>query len=145
MGICLTKSKGASYIQGLRDWREKLKDKSWKGVSYENFCQNINLNLGGYFICSQQISKYFINQGYGNIINIASIYGVVAPRFELYENAKMTMPVEYAVIKTYRNFHFSWFCYRIKLFLSFWYSINFRIQGRLNEKNMLWNYMQTSL
>jgi NAD(P)-dependent dehydrogenase (short-subunit alcohol dehydrogenase family) len=69
-------------------------------VSYESFCQNINLNLGGYFLCSQQISKYFIKQGHGNIINIASIYGVVAPKFELYENTKMSMPVEYAVIKS---------------------------------------------
>jgi len=69
-------------------------------VSYESFCQNIDFNLGGYFLCSQQISKYFIKQGHGNIINIASIYGVVAPRFELYGNTKVNMPVEYAVIKS---------------------------------------------
>ena len=59
----------------------------------------MNLNLGGYFLTSQQFASYFLQQGHGNIINIASIYGVVAPKFELYENTEMTMPVEYAVIK----------------------------------------------
>jgi NAD(P)-dependent dehydrogenase (short-subunit alcohol dehydrogenase family) len=39
-------------------------------------------------------------QGYGNIINISSVYGVIPPKFELYEKTSMTMPVEYAVIKS---------------------------------------------
>jgi NAD(P)-dependent dehydrogenase (short-subunit alcohol dehydrogenase family) len=69
-------------------------------VTYDDFCGNINLNLGGYFLTSQQFSKYFSKQGHGNIINIASIYGVIPPRFELYEGTTMTMPVEYAVIKS---------------------------------------------
>jgi len=33
-------------------------------------------------------------------VNIASIYGVIAPRFEIYQGTKMTTPVEYAVIKS---------------------------------------------
>lgn len=69
-------------------------------VSYVDFCENISLNLGGYFLASQQFAKFFYEQGYGNIVNIASIYGVIAPRFEIYENTIMTMPVEYAVIKS---------------------------------------------
>ncbi|KTD01469.1 oxidoreductase [Legionella feeleii] len=69
-------------------------------VEYSDFCENVNLNLGGYFLTSQQFAAYFMQQGYGNIINIASIYGVVAPKFEIYENTAMTMPVEYAVIKS---------------------------------------------
>ena len=69
-------------------------------VEYDDFCQNLNMNLGGYFLTSQQLAKYFINQGYGNIINIASVYGVIAPKLELYENTEMTMPVEYAAIKS---------------------------------------------
>ena len=48
---------------------------------------------------SQQFAEYFKVQGYGNIVNISSIYGVVAPKFEIYENTVMTMPVEYAAIK----------------------------------------------
>jgi len=69
-------------------------------VEYEDFVENIGLNLGGYFTTSQQFSKYFKTQGYGNIINISSIYGVIAPKFEVYENTPMTMPVEYAAIKS---------------------------------------------
>ncbi|MCK5536845.1 MAG: SDR family NAD(P)-dependent oxidoreductase, partial [Bacteroidales bacterium] len=69
-------------------------------VEYEDFCQIVDLNLGGYFVTSQQFAKYFQKQGYGNIINISSIYGVVAPRFEIYEGTKMTTPIEYAAIKS---------------------------------------------
>ncbi|MBT8763515.1 SDR family oxidoreductase [Desulfohalobiaceae bacterium Ax17] len=74
--------------------------KIFEEVEYKDFCENINLHLGGYFLTSQQFALYFKNQGYGNIINIASIYGVVPPRFEIYEGTNMTMPVEYACIKS---------------------------------------------
>jgi NAD(P)-dependent dehydrogenase (short-subunit alcohol dehydrogenase family) len=74
--------------------------RKFEDVTYEDFCENINLNIGGYFLTSQQFIKYFKQQGFGNIVNISSIYGVVAPRFEIYENTPMTMPVEYAAIKS---------------------------------------------
>lgn len=69
-------------------------------VEHDDFVENIGLNLGGYFTTSQQFAQYFRKQGYGNIVNISSIYGVVAPKFEVYENTPMTMPVEYAAIKS---------------------------------------------
>jgi NAD(P)-dependent dehydrogenase (short-subunit alcohol dehydrogenase family) len=69
-------------------------------VEYADFCENLNLNIGGYFLTSQQLAIYFQKQGYGNIVNISSIYGVMAPKFEVYENTLMTMPVEYAAIKS---------------------------------------------
>ena len=69
-------------------------------VTHEDFCENISLNLGGMFLVCQKMAEYFQKQGYGNIINIASIYGVTAPKFEIYENTAMTMPVEYAAIKS---------------------------------------------
>jgi NAD(P)-dependent dehydrogenase (short-subunit alcohol dehydrogenase family) len=80
--------------------RNKNYGKDFFDIEYEDFVENMGLNVGGYFLASQQFGKYFKNQGYGNIINIASIYGAVAPRFEIYENTKMTMPVEYAAIKS---------------------------------------------
>jgi NAD(P)-dependent dehydrogenase (short-subunit alcohol dehydrogenase family) len=80
--------------------RNKNYGKKFEDVTYEDFCENLNINLGGYFLTSQQFINYFSNQGFGNIINISSIYGVIAPRFEIYENTVMTMPVEYAVIKS---------------------------------------------
>jgi len=69
-------------------------------VEYNDFVENTGLNLGGYFTASQQFALYFKKQGYGNIVNISSIYGVVAPKFEVYDNTPMTMPVEYAAIKS---------------------------------------------
>ena len=69
-------------------------------VTYKDFCENLDVHLGGYFLCMQQFSLFFKDQGYGNIINMSSIYGVIPPRFEVYENAAFTMPVEYAAIKS---------------------------------------------
>lgn len=80
--------------------RNKQYGRALMDVEYSDFCDNMNLNLGGYFLTSQQFAHYFMQQGYGNIVNIASIYGVVAPKFEIYNQTKMTMPVEYAVIKS---------------------------------------------
>ncbi|WP_419767369.1 oxidoreductase [Arcobacter sp.] len=80
--------------------RNKNYGRHFFDVEYEDFVQNLGLNLGGYFTSSQQFAQYFKKQGYGNIINISSIYGVVAPKFEVYDNTPMTMPVEYAAIKS---------------------------------------------
>jgi NAD(P)-dependent dehydrogenase (short-subunit alcohol dehydrogenase family) len=80
--------------------RNKNYGKHFFDVEYDDFVENLGLNLGGYFTTSQQFAKYFQTQSYGNIINISSIYGVVAPRFEIYEDTSMTTPVEYAAIKS---------------------------------------------
>lgn len=68
-------------------------------VTYDDFCENIGMHAGGYFLAMQQFTAYFRIQGHGNIINMSSIYGVIAPRFEVYQGTPMTMPVEYAAIK----------------------------------------------
>jgi NAD(P)-dependent dehydrogenase (short-subunit alcohol dehydrogenase family) len=72
----------------------------FEDVEYSDFCDNLGLNLGGLFLTSQQFAQHFQKQGHGNIINIASVYGVIAPKFEIYANTTMTMPVEYAAIKS---------------------------------------------
>jgi len=80
--------------------RNKNYAKHFFEVEYEDFVENLGLNLGGYFTTSQQFAKYFQKQKHGNIINISSIYGIVAPKFEVYEGTSMTTPVEYAAIKS---------------------------------------------
>lgn len=80
--------------------RNKNFGRKFEEVSYDDFCQNVSMHLGGYFLASQQFASYFRKQGHGSIINMASIYGVIAPRFGVYENTSMTMPVEYAAIKS---------------------------------------------
>lgn len=68
-------------------------------VTYEDFCENSNSHLGGYFLVMQQFAIHFRSNGGGSIVNMSSIYGVMAPRFEIYTDTAMTMPVEYAAIK----------------------------------------------
>ncbi|MDD2731850.1 MAG: oxidoreductase [Candidatus Pacebacteria bacterium] len=80
--------------------KNKNYGRKFEDVSYEDFCQNINMHLGGYFLISQKISKVMIKQNCGNIINIASIYGFTAPKFEIYKDTEKTMPVEYSAIKS---------------------------------------------
>lgn len=78
-----------------KNWGRKLEE-----VTYGDFCENVSLHLGGYFLVAQKFAMYFRTQGGGNIINLASIYGTMAPRFEVYAGTPMTMPVEYAAIKS---------------------------------------------
>lgn len=85
--------------------RTKNFGKGFEDTTYEDFCENVNLQLGGCFLLSQQLGIYFKKQGYGNIINISSIYGVVAPRFDIYGKAsfhgkRMTVSIEYTAIKS---------------------------------------------
>lgn len=74
--------------------------RKFEDVEYKDFCENVNLHLGGYFLLSQQGALFFKKQGFGNIINFASIYGVIAPKFDVYNETEMTMPVEYSAIKS---------------------------------------------
>jgi NAD(P)-dependent dehydrogenase (short-subunit alcohol dehydrogenase family) len=69
-------------------------------VTYADFCENTALHLGCYFLFMQQCAQYAANRKTPfSLVNIASIYGVIAPRFEIYEETAMTMPAEYAAIK----------------------------------------------
>lgn len=79
--------------------RNKNYGRKFEDVSYEDFCENLNVHLGGYFLMSQEVSRVMVQQNRGVIVNIASIYGFMAPRFDLYENTGFTSPVEYSAIK----------------------------------------------
>ncbi len=80
--------------------RNKSYGRKLEDVAYSDFCENVNTHLGGYFLVAQQFCLTFKEQGYGNVVNMSSIYGSMAPRFEIYEGTPMTMPVEYAAIKS---------------------------------------------
>lgn len=79
--------------------RNKNYGRKLENVTYEDFCENLEQHLGGYFLVSQKFGLYFKTHSCGNIVNISSIYGVMTPRFSLYEGTSMTMPIEYAAIK----------------------------------------------
>lgn len=70
-------------------------------VTYEDFTENLGLHLGGYFTFMQQCAAYSQEKcKQFSLVSMSSIYGVMAPRFEVYEGSNMTMPVEYAAIKS---------------------------------------------
>jgi NAD(P)-dependent dehydrogenase (short-subunit alcohol dehydrogenase family) len=71
----------------------------FEDVAYADFCENVSDHLGGTFLMCQKAYSYFKAQGHGNIVNIGSIYGSIAPRFDIYDGTPMTKEIEYAVAK----------------------------------------------
>lgn len=70
-------------------------------VSLESFNENISLNIGSSFAIMKYCALYFKKTKKPfSLVNISSIYGVVSPKFNIYENTSMTMPVEYSAIKS---------------------------------------------
>ena len=76
------------------DWGARCEN-----VSFDSWKINVNSHLGGYFLCCQKVAEQMKLQGGGAIVNFASIYGIVAPDFSIYEGIPMTMPVAYSAIK----------------------------------------------
>ena len=69
-------------------------------TDYKSFCESLNLHLGGYYQVTSKFIEYFMNKNIkGSIVSISSIYGKIAPRFELYEGTNMTNSLEYSVVK----------------------------------------------
>ena len=77
-----------------KDWGNKFED-----IPFDSWKKNIDWQLNSYFYMSQQIAMQMAKQQSGSIVNIASMYGVVAPDFTVYEGTNMTMPAGYAAIK----------------------------------------------
>lgn len=79
--------------------RNKNYGRKFEDVTYEDFCENLSSHLGGYFLMTKEVSRVMKEQKAGSIVLMGSIYGIVAPKFEIYDGTPMTMPVEYAAIK----------------------------------------------
>ncbi len=76
------------------DWNTKYEE-----IKFESFKKNIEMHLGGYFLCSQIASKKMMRQGAGSIINIGSIYGLKGPKFDIYEGTDIEVNAAYPAIK----------------------------------------------
>lgn len=76
------------------DWGEKLDN-----IVFASWQKNIDMHLNGYFLCCQTVLAQMAKQGFGSLINMSSIYGLVGPDFTIYEGTDMTMPAAYAAIK----------------------------------------------
>lgn len=77
-----------------KDWGSKLED-----VPFESWQKNVDMHLNGYFLCCQVVLKEMKEQGFGSLVNMSSIYGLLGPDFTVYDGTEMTMPAAYAAIK----------------------------------------------
>lgn len=91
--IILSSLINCSYPRG-KNYGKKLEE-----VNLNSFNENVSLHLGAYFNIMKQFGFYFKANGGGSIVSFSSIYGVTAPKFDIYDNQPFTMPVEYAAIK----------------------------------------------
>ena len=76
------------------DWGDKFEN-----IKISSWSKNIEFQLNSVFICSKAILEIMKEQGFGSIVNISSIYGVVGPDFNIYNGTEMTMPAAYSAIK----------------------------------------------
>jgi len=57
-------------------------------------------HLNGYLLATSIVAEIMVgNEKGGSIINLASVYGVMAPDYRIYNGTAMTMPPEYAAVK----------------------------------------------
>lgn len=77
-----------------KDWGDKLEE-----IKLESWRNNVDMHLNGYFLCCKVVLEQMKKQGFGSLINMSSIYGLVGPDFTVYEGTEMTMPAAYSAIK----------------------------------------------
>lgn len=81
--------------------KNKNYGRSVEDVELSDFQSNLSMHVGAFFEVMKVLSEYMLrNEIAGSVVNLASIYGVITPRFEIYEGTDMTTPVEYVAIKS---------------------------------------------
>lgn len=68
-------------------------------VSLEAWRADVDAHLNGYGFCCREAARAMLSGSGGSIINVGSMYGIVAPDFAIYEGLDMTTPAAYAAIK----------------------------------------------
>jgi NAD(P)-dependent dehydrogenase (short-subunit alcohol dehydrogenase family) len=82
---------GSSELEGWIAPFEKQSSDSWRLA--------LEVNLTAPFVLVQACAKYLKKSGRGSIVNIGSIYGIVAPDMRLYAGTDMGNPAAYAASK----------------------------------------------
>lgn len=62
---------------GMSGKVDALSDEAWQAT--------MDGTVGNYHRCLREVLPYFRKQGSGNVINVSSMYGLVAPDFDLYK------------------------------------------------------------
>lgn len=90
----LVNNAGFVGTSGLSGWVtdiERQTTQTWR--------QAFEVNLTAPFTLCRESIPYLKKNGYGSIINVASIYGVLGPDMSLYEDTSMGNPIAYAASK----------------------------------------------
>ncbi|QCC84762.1 SDR family oxidoreductase [Desulfovibrio desulfuricans] len=90
----LVNNAGFVGTSGLSGWVtdiERQTTQTWR--------QAFEVNLTAPFTLCRESIPYLKKNGYGSIINVASIYGVLGPDMGLYEGTSMGNPIAYAASK----------------------------------------------
>ena len=82
---------GSTNISG---WSEDFENQS-----LESWRRAIEVNVTSVFHLTKGLATSLIRSNHNSIINIASIYGVVAPNYSIYKNTPIANPSAYAVSK----------------------------------------------
>lgn len=72
---------------------------SFENMSIENFRKSIDINLNASYICIKAVADCMMEKEIGNIINIASMYGVVSADPNIYGDSGLNSPDAYAASK----------------------------------------------
>jgi len=83
----------------LRDLNEGSPFPNFDEYPLKLFNYTLNVNLVGCFLIARECSKIFKLQKFGSLINIASIYSVVAPDHSLYDDEEFNTFPGYAASK----------------------------------------------
>lgn len=83
-----------SFYPRTDDWNQKLEN-----VPLNSWRKNVDMHLNGTCVCSSEVAQLMAGRGGGAIVNIGSIYGLVAPNFTNYDETEMTSPAAYSAIK----------------------------------------------
>ena len=78
----------------------KIRSSGFENLELETWNQAIDVNLTGVFLCCQSVGKQMIKQKSGNIINIASTYGLVGPDQRIYGKSGQNSAIFYAATKS---------------------------------------------
>jgi NAD(P)-dependent dehydrogenase (short-subunit alcohol dehydrogenase family) len=76
------------------DWGAKPAD-----TPMESWRRNVDIQMNSSCLLADYVARRMATRKSGSIINVASIFGVVAPDFQVYEGTDMTTPAAYTAIK----------------------------------------------
>lgn len=111
-GVCLDQSDEKNVVQVIEQVssEHKIPDilvnsgcsrpmKKFFNDNIENWDKSMEVNARGLFITCRAFGNVMAKQGSGSIINISSIYGLVAPDMKIYEGSDFETEPDYPFIK----------------------------------------------